>query len=177
MTVLHFVPIEKVDWLEKCITGDTGKPLPNLANVLIGLRTIFPDTFAYDEMMCTSMLMQPLTEEPAFKPRPCTDIDVGITQERLQHLGLKHASKDVVHQAVELRAHECAFHPVHKYLSSLEWDGEPRLAKLFTDYFGATASPYVQAIGPMFLVSMVARIFDPGCKADYMPVLEGVKAV
>jgi predicted P-loop ATPase len=175
MTVLQFVPIEKVDWLGKCITGDHGKPLPILANVLIGLRTIFPDTFAYDEMMCTPMLMQSLREEPAFKPRPCTDIDVGIIQERFQHFGLKRVGKDVAHQAVELRAHECAFHPVNKHLSSLEWDGEPRLTKLFIDYFGAAPSPYVQAIGSMFLISMVARIFDPGCKADYMVVLEGAQ--
>jgi predicted P-loop ATPase len=175
MTVLQFVPLEDVDWLGKCITGDHGNPLPILANVLIGLRAILPDTFAYDEMMCTSMLMRSLTEQQGFKPRPCTDIDVGIIQERLQHCGLKRVSKDVVHQAVELRAHECTFHPVRKYLTGLEWDRESRLTKLFTAYFGAAVSPYVDAIGPMFFVSMVARIFDPGCKADYMPVLEGAQ--
>ena len=72
-------------------------------------------------------------------PRPVTDVDVGIVQERLQHLGLKRLSKDIVHQAVDVRAHERRFHPVQDYLNGLQWDGTARLANLFPNYFGAEA--------------------------------------
>jgi predicted P-loop ATPase len=55
----------------------------------------------------------------------------------------------------------------------LQWDGVARLADLFPNYFGAKVTPYAQAIGPMFLISMVARILEPGCKADHLPIIEG----
>jgi predicted P-loop ATPase len=55
----------------------------------------------------------------------------------------------------------------------VQWDGMPRLENFFTRYFGAEQSPYAAAIGRMFLVSMIARVMEEGCKADYMIVLEG----
>jgi predicted P-loop ATPase len=160
-------------WLQECITGETGRPLSVLANVLIGLRAVLPIAFAYDEMLCVPMLMHPLEIQPSFTPRPCTDVDIGAVQEKLQHLGLKRVAKDVVHQAVDIRAYECRFHPVRDYLNGLEWDGNKRIGTLFPTYFGSDNTDYAKAIGSMFLVSMVARIFEPGCKADHLPVIEG----
>ena len=162
-------------WLSQCIRsgGKNSKPLPVLANALIGVRAVWPDAIAYDEMLCAPMLMQPLQGENDFTPRPLTDIDVGIMQDRLQHIGVKRIGKDIVHQAIDIRASECSFHPVRDYLDGLAWDGTPRMAKLLTEYFGVEPGPYVEAIGRMFLVSMVARIYQAGCKADHMVVIEG----
>jgi predicted P-loop ATPase len=163
-------------WLEQCIKSETGKPLPILANALIGLRAEMPETFAYDEMLSVTMLMRPLDgTADGFEPRPCTDIDVGKVQERLQHQGLARLSKDTMHQAVDIRAAECGFHPVREYLSGLVWDDTPRISTLFPAYFGAADNSYSASIGTMFMVGMVARIIEPGCKADHMVVLEGTQ--
>ena len=168
---------DRAPWLSECILGESGKPLAVLANALIALRAVMPGAFAFDEMLRAPLLVQALEDVPDFAPRAVTDVDVGIVQDRLQHLGLKRLSKDVTHQAVDVCAHEHRFHPVRDYLNSLQWDGTKRLAKLFEGYFGTEATPYARAIGPMFLISMVARILAPGCKADHLPVIEGPQGV
>src|SRR5262249_33266096 len=48
-----------------------------------------------------------------------------------------------------------------------------RLPALFPSYFGTADTDYESAIGCMFMVAMVARIFEPGCKSDHLIVLEG----
>ena len=159
-------------WIKKCIVG-RGEPLPILANALIALEATMPAAFAYDEMMRAPILMTPLKPEGGFLPRTVGDVDVGLVQEKLQHLGLRRITKDTVHQAVDIRASERRFHPVRNYLNSLRWDGKARMAKLACVYLGSEPTPYADQIGSMFLISMVARIFDPGCKVDHMLVLEG----
>jgi predicted P-loop ATPase len=78
-----------------------------------------------------------------------------------------------VHHAIDLRAAERTFHPVRRYLDELEWDGRERIGRWLTDYLGVSPTPYSSAVGEMFLVAMVARIFAPGSKVDYMLILEG----
>ena len=140
---------------------------------VVALVAVLPDAFALDEMLRAPMLMQSLDDSALAAPRPVTDVDVSVLQQRLQHLGLRRIGREAVHQAVEVRARECRFHPVRDYLEALRWDATPRLQDFLPAYFGAERSAYTEAIGRMFLISMVARVLQPGCKSDYMLVLEG----
>ncbi len=161
-------------WLAHCQYTKDGDLRSNLANVLVALREAprLREMFAYDDMLRAPILMQSLAIE-TFAPRPVRDEDVTAVQEWLQRAGLTSVSKDTVHQAVDARARERAFHPVRDYLNALRWDGRKRVATWLHIYLGTKQDDYAQCIGGMFLIAMVARIFKPGCKADYMLVLEG----
>jgi hypothetical protein len=164
------------DWLDHCQRNSEGNLRSNLANMMVGLREApeLHDLFAYDEMLRAPLLMRQFPEaNMPLDPHPIRDADVTAVQELLQLAGLTAVSKDTAHAAVDLRARERAFHPVRDYLNALRWDGTERLGSWLNNCLGVEIDDYARGIGTMFLLAMVARIFDPGCKADYMLVLEG----
>ena len=100
--------------LKDCLRDERGRIVANLANALITLRSApeLANAFAFDEMLCSPLLMTELpiatgSESPvcAPTPRPARDEDVSQLQEFLQHNGMPKIGKDTVHQAVDQRAH------------------------------------------------------------------------
>lgn len=62
---------------------------------------------------------------------------------------------------------------VTDYLSSLVWDGVPRIDRWLIDYAGADDSPHSRSAGRMTLVAAVRRARHPGCRFDQLPVIVG----
>ena len=173
-------------WLEGAIYDDRLRIMPILRNVTLALRSApeLENAFGYDELARLVMVEAPLPLASGAPPRgfsplprPLTDTDVSQVQEWLQSAGLPRIGREVMHQAIALRAQERGFHPIRDYLDALEHDGRPRLSGWLMRYMGAAESPYVGAIGRMFLIMAVARIYQPGCKADYVMVFEGPQGV
>jgi predicted P-loop ATPase len=166
-------------WKDRSMDTKT-KMASNLANTLLALRDDpkLAHAFGYDEMLNAPVLLRPLGgQETNFVVRPVDDADVAVVQEYLQWAGLRRLGKDTAHQAVFARAKECAFHPVRDYLNGLRWDGAERLDRWLPAYLGTEDTPYACTIGVMFLLSMVARVYQPGCKADHMLILEGPQGI
>jgi len=98
------------------------------------------------------------------------------------HYGI-HIGTRTVAEAVAAVADGNRYHPVRDWLSSLEWDGEPRLDSMLAAYFGAEDTPLHRAMSLRWMLSAVARVMPvgsgrnseggPGCKADAMIVLYG----
>lgn len=85
--------------------------------------------------------------------------------------------KMTVEDAINLYAFEHRRNSAQEWLLSLKWDSTPRIETLFSRGFGAKAGPYLDAVGRCFMVGIAARVLDPGCQVDTLPVLEGAQGI
>lgn len=79
---------------------------------------------------------------------------------------------DRTQAALELVARRNPVHPLRAYLEGLSWDQQPRLDRMLHVYFSAEDTPWTRAVSSRWMISAVARAFEPGCQADCMLVLE-----
>jgi virulence-associated protein E len=79
--------------------------------------------------------------------------------------------------ALKLRCLDHIFDPVRDYLDGLRWDGVKRLDTWLIRYCRAADTSLNRAIGRKMLVAAVRRVREPGCKFDYIVILEGEQGV
>jgi len=86
-------------------------------------------------------------------------------------------------EAVATVARACAFNPAADYLSTVKWDGTPRLstslkhAHALVSHFGARDTLYAREVFTRWMISAVARARNPGCKVDCVLILEGDQGI
>jgi predicted P-loop ATPase len=130
---------------------------------------------AYDEFALVTVQLKPppwLKHEDDWTPKQWTDRDDALTADWLQHQDIG-VTVNVATVAAETAAKDHCFHPIRHYLESRVWDGVERIANFATRYLGAEDTPYHRAVSRCLFIAAVARIMRPGCKADYVPILEG----
>jgi len=102
---------------------------------------------------------------------PIDDLELGM------YLGNTHelliGNPQTLQQAIDMAARRIKRNPPREYLEGLTWDGTPRLASWLHVYVGADQSDYSALAGSFFLIGMVARAMEPGCKMDYALIFQG----
>ncbi|KVD91331.1 hypothetical protein WS63_11450 [Burkholderia stagnalis] len=130
----------------------------------------------YDEMKRRTVIASARPWEVAPSPY-WTDADTTNLRAYFERRYMLTAAKEHAADAVHTHAERNRFHPLREWLDALEWDGVKRLDAWLATYCGADDTPYVREVGRRFLISAVARVLRPGCKADHMLVLEGPQGI
>lgn len=157
---------------------DAGKLEPNsLHNILVYLRhkDKYQGLFRFDRFAGRVIVhREPFWHGAGrFKVRELQDIDIGYMTASMEKDGLA-PSGAKVHEAVNIVAHENWIDPPLDYFNAIKWDGVSRLSTWLVKYLGAKGEgDYLDAVGSAFCIALVARQYDPGCKAENMLVLEG----
>lgn len=162
--------------------GNVEKTISN-AELILRYDPALAGVFAYDMFTAAPVLKRSPYWRTMFEVRTanedCKDIQEYEEMEDYDESNLfKHfeqkydfANERIVTHALNIVSHQNAFHPIREYLESLEWDGVPRLERIFIDCFGVDDSLYSREVGLKFFVGAVRRVFIPASKMDYIPVL------
>lgn len=172
-------------WKESLITDKNGIPsrtkfATHNTQLFLTNMPMFKDKIAVNLFSMDTIWKTPAPWHKALTTecdRVLDDDDLIRIRESLNEVGYDPTPTHILEacRAVSLRNE---WHPVKDYLEELpEWDGKERLKLFFPEYCGAERNAYTEEIGVKIFTALVARVYNPGCKFDYLPILIGGEGI
>lgn len=162
-------------WRAQLLYTDTGKPKALIENARIALteHPTWKDNLYFDQF--SQRLLTPKRPWEGFGP--WTDRDDIELACWLQREGIE-VKPEAAAAAALVASRPC--HAGQDWLTSLIWDGIPRIDSWLIDYLKCNRTDgdrditnYLCAVGRAWLIGGIARMLDPGCQMDYCLVLVG----
>lgn len=168
---------EAEDWVDQLETeGKSGKIKNTIANVVLILThdEYLAGRFGYNEFEQRETAIKALPWDKGIKvyPRPLADKDdaeLRLYLERCYDI----TSTPKIADALTVITNANSYHPVRDYLDACIWDGTERLDTLLVNIFGAEDTPYVRAVTRKWFTAAVSRVYNPGCKFDFVLIIIG----
>lgn len=165
-------PVARHDWVSlRLDLNERNVPVPSLDNCVRVLQTHqdLSNAIWYDEFL--NRIQHTWGSNKAVEWSDTSSIALALYFQR--EIGIPRITKSLAMDAVIYVAGANTKNCARDYFESLKWDGQYRLMQLAKLGFGAEDNDYTQQVCRNFILSMVKRVMQPGCKADYMPVFEG----
>lgn len=165
----------KGDWYDYLLRKN-GAIVPCLANIydILVNDEHWKGVLAYDEFSQRVMkLKKPPYWEKNGELGEWDALDDARTAMWLTRLYRFNSPPGLVAEAIETLARVNIINPPRDWMLGLEWDGVARVDSWLLDYMGVKLTPYSKRVARWFLMGMVKRVLQPGCKFDYCLVLEG----
>lgn len=151
--------------------GRGGDILPTGLNV--NKVTEHEDVIQYNKLANIKEVKPPLKFERRAATSKWEDSD---TSSFMKYINTKYQTtwpKHLVELGLDAMATTNTYDPLINYLTSVTWDGKPRVRQVFQDHLGVEDSEYARAVAVMLFVGAVKRAFEPGCQFPAMVVIVG----
>lgn len=79
--------------------------------------------------------------------------------------------------AKDLLRDDVSYHPIKDLIESKDWDGRPRIDRFLIDICCADDDDYAREVSRMIFYGGISRLYQPGCKFDYMPIFMGGQGI
>lgn len=174
-------------WRARLTSNQNGQPEKNSQrNVDVALRYCpeLARNIFWDEFSRSPVVLGPLPwESGALRhrfPKKGREWGGSDTSNMISHMDSVHGlrmSKVVLEDALRGLEQSKPTNPPKNYFKELKWDGIPRCKDFFKKYCNARGVPesYMEEVSMQFVVSVVARVVDPGCQVDTVVVLESLQ--
>ena len=73
------------------------------------------------------------------------------------------------------RLRSVRWHPLKETIEAIEWDGEPRIERFLYNWMGCEDTPVTREASRLLFAGGIHRLYEPGCKFDYLVVLIGTQ--
>lgn len=186
-------PPDGADWRDKLALTEKltiRKTLDNVVRILRNARTT-AGRLVFDEFAQTIVCPYGFDTKGVGRIAP-NSVPSRATMEEVHRAHLQHllsspggpglpgwsleVAKDILNTAIiqVAEGQDRRYHPVTQWFADLPtWDGVARVKNLLSTVCHIPSDPYLRDVARHFMTGMVARVMEPGCKFDYMVILEG----
>lgn len=70
-----------------------------------------------------------------------------------------------------------SYHPIKDIIEKEKWDGKPRIDNFLHEIMKCNDDDYSREVSRMIFYGGISRIYNPGCKFDYMPIFMGSQGI
>ncbi len=173
--------VEITDWRKLLKRDSNGVFKANASNaaIMMTMAEEWKGVLGYDEFH-EDIVWRNRPPEGMFRPDAKTkfhDDDTLYVQSWLATKFGPSFTTDNIYTAVRTVARKSKFNSLIESLDALEWDGVKRARDWLPRYCGTKDNLVTRKIGWWWILSAIARAYEPGCQVDHVLVLEGPKGI
>jgi predicted P-loop ATPase len=149
-----------------------GFPITNLENIR---KILLEDSQFAARCVFDTFLQKYLYRSESGQYRELNDSDeITLTREiSIKYRGFEKVNPTMLRMVLLEVARENSVDAARDWIESIKWDGVKRLDSWLSKTYNVADNEYHRAVGSNWLKGLAKRIIEPGCKFDYVLVLEG----